>query len=276
MKCLKWIVAVTFSVLSLNTFATDITGETIMDNYIGAGYSGDVNGKIYKYDIDKMVVSRNGTTLNVDIFTAFYNNIGDYGIDLGDLFMAADESFNDGTSPWDPAGGQYSASDRYSDTNNNTGTNWNYVYDLGGERDTISGTGQLKSGFTTNDLKISSDLHGGARYNQAVRLADSNQTTHSSSNWSVDFYNNDGDAYGGRHDRKYGKVSFSFDVSGTALATANQIAFRWAMTCANDIIEGVASFAPTTNSTAVPEPQTIVLMLLAMVGLTYRRKVSQK
>ena len=47
------------------------------------------------------------------------------------------------------------------------------------------------------------------------------------------------------------------------------------MTCANDIIEGVASFAPTDNSTAVPEPQTVILMLLAMGGLFYRRKSTQ-
>ena len=46
------------------------------------------------------------------------------------------------------------------------------------------------------------------------------------------------------------------------------------MTCANDIIEGVASFAPPKDTIAVPEPQTFVLMLLAMFGLIYRRKIT--
>ena len=78
----------------------------------------------------------------------------------------------------------------------------------------------------------------------------------------------------------YGALSFTMDVSGTALATANQIAFRWAMTCANDIIEGLASVAPGggggggDNITAVPEPQTLMLLLLGMAGIAYRRKAS--
>jgi hypothetical protein len=277
MKCLKWIVAVTFSVLSISSFATDVTGETIMDNYIGAGHSDDVNGKSYKYDIDKMVVSRDGTTLNVDIFTAFYNDIN--YIKLGDLFMATSSDSSSPWSPfvnpWDPTGDQPYSNDRYAKYGNNTGTDWNYVYDLK-KRGGTSGTGQLKSGFSQNDLKMSSQLHSGARNNQAVRLINrDNHTIHSTSAWSVDDNYSYAKTAGGTYNG-YGKVSFSFDVSGTALATANQIAFRWAMTCANDIIEGVASFAPTTDSTAVPEPQTIMLMLLAMAGLIYRRKASQK
>jgi hypothetical protein len=281
MKCLKWITAVTFSVLSINAFATDVSGETIMDNYIGAGHRSDVNGGISRYDIDKMLVSRDGTTLSVDIFTSFYNDVNRNDIKLGDLFMAADEDLN-GTaiSPWNPNGNQPNKGDRYTDsaTDSNTGTDWNYVYDLSGARNSMSGTGQLKSGFGSNQVVSSSYLHGtSSRDNQAVMLADRNSDiVHDSSSWSVDnraSYQRT-HSYNTSRSIGYGKVSFSFDVSGTALATANQIAFRWAMTCANDIIEGVASFTPQGGgSTPVPEPETIVLMLLAMAGFTYRRKV---
>ncbi|MBA6352330.1 MULTISPECIES: PEP-CTERM sorting domain-containing protein [unclassified Colwellia] len=268
MKCLKWIAIAALSVSSINGFAVDIPAETIMDKYIGAGYDGDINGSKYRYDIDKMVVSRVGTILNVNIFTSFYNNIGDNDIELGDLFMAADKDLNNsGTSPWNPDGALPNTGDRYSKTDTNTGTNWNYVYDLGSSRNNKSGTGDLRTGFSNNNLIVSSDEHRNARYNQAVRSGNDG-TTITSSDWSV----------GGRSYKignvGYGKVSFSFDVANTALATANQIAFRWAMTCANDIIEGVASFAPPKDTIAVPEPQTFVLMLLAMFGLIYRRKIT--
>ena len=288
MKCLKWITAVTFSVLSINALATDVSGETIMDNYIGAGHSSDVNGGKSRYDIDKMLVSRDGTTLSVDIFTSFYNDVNRNGIKLGDLFMAADEDLNGtASSPWNPNGNQPNKGDRYTNSavDSNTGSDWNYVYDLSGARNSMSGTGQLKSGFGSNQVMDSTELHGNtARDNQAVMLADNNNdVVHDSSAWSVDnqssyqktytYWSRRTNSYQSQN-IGYGKVSFSFDVSGTALATANQIAFRWAMTCANDIIEGVASFAPQGGgSTPVPEPETIVLMLLAMAGFTYRRKV---
>ncbi|MBA6232125.1 MULTISPECIES: PEP-CTERM sorting domain-containing protein [unclassified Colwellia] len=285
MKCLKWIAIAALSVSSINAFATTLTADEIMkeytdngysdiqDNYIGKGNRNDINGESYLFDVDQMFVSRVGTILSVDIFTAFYNDINTDGIKLGDLFMAADNSFDStGESPWDPK--RNNSRDRYTSTadKSNTGTNWNYVYDLSGARKFTSGTGELKSGFGSNQVVSSSDLHGtSSRDNQAVMLADRNSDiVHDSSSWYVDtnysYAKTVGETWNG-----YGKVSFSFDVSGTALATANQIAFRWAMTCANDIIEGVASFSG--GSTPVSEPRTIVLMLLAMAGFTYRRKV---
>jgi hypothetical protein len=280
MKCLKWIAIAALSVSSINAFADTLSAEDMMkqyadkgysdiqDNYIGRGHSNDINGKSSLYDVDQMFVSRVGTTLSVDIFTAFYNDINTDDIMLGDLFMAADNSFNSTReSPWNPKKNTFK--DRFTSNKNqsNTGTNWNYVYDLGGSRNSKSGTGDLRTGFSNNNLIVSSDEHQNARYNQAVRSGNDG-TTITSSHWSV----------GGRSYKignvGYGKVSFSFDVANTALATANQIAFRWAMTCANDIIEGVASFAPPRDTIAVPEPQTFVLMLLAMLGLIYRRKIT--
>lgn len=291
MKCLKWIAIAALSVSSINAFATTLTADDIMkqytdngysdiqDNYIGAGHFDDINGKSYLYDVDQMFVSRVGTTLSVDIFTAFYNNINEDGIRLGDLFMAADDSFNStGDSPWDPQGAQPNNGDKFTSSaaNSNTGTNWNYVYDLSDARDSHSGTGQLKSNFGANQVLTSTDLHGNSsRGDQAVMLADKPSTDKilDSSSWYADTHYSYAKTVGGTWNG-YGKVSFTFDVTGTALATANQIAFRWAMTCANDIIEGVASFAPPKDTIAVPEPQTFVLMLLAMLGLIYRKKIT--
>jgi hypothetical protein len=287
MKFSQFIAAITFSLLSVNAFATEINGGTIMDTYKGAGYHKDVYGSTSKYDTDKMEVSRVGTTLTVDIFTSFYNDIGSIGI--GDLFMSADLGNNiTETNPWQPDGN--TSTDRFTDNaaDTNTDTDWNYAYSLGDlTYGQSSGTGQLKSGFGYDDLLVSTDIHSSARDNQAVKLnPNSSLTNHNDSTaWSVD--NNSSYSktytYWSRNQNKYksyvvdyGKVSFSFDVSGTALATANQIAFRWAMTCANDIIEGFATFnsqAPRPD-VSVPEPSTMVLMLLAMAGLIYRRKTN--
>ncbi|GHE86876.1 PEP-CTERM sorting domain-containing protein [Thalassotalea profundi] len=272
MKCIKWIAAIALSASSLTAAAADIPATTIMDNYIGAGYSGDVYGSKSAYDIDKMEVSRTGNFLTVNIFTAFYNNIGDNGIRLGDLFMAAGDS-----DVWNPTGSTPNNGDRFSNNNwrNNTGTNWEYAFDLGsenGDRMGSSGTGWLRD-VNRNDLVDSDDLHGNSsRKYQGVMMEDGGYSAYSSASWSV----------GGKAYRKdgidYGALSFTMDVSGTALATANQIAFRWAMTCANDIIEGLASVAPGggggDNITTVPEPQTIMLLLLGMAGIAYRRKVN--
>lgn len=271
MKCLKWIAAIALSASSLTAIAADIPATTIMDNYIGAGYSGDVYGSKSAYDIDKMEVSRTGTMLTVNIFTSFYNNIGDSGIRLGDLFMAAGDS-----NVWDPKGSAPNTNDRFSnDWRNNTGTNWQYAFDLGsenGDRTGNSGTGWLRD-VNRDDVKDSDDFHGNSsRKFQGVMMKDGSYSAYSSSSWAMG-----GWAYQ-KSGINYGALSFTMDVTGTALETANQIAFRWAMSCANDIIEGLVSITPPGGGgggdVAVPEPQTLILMLLGMAGIVYRRKVS--
>ncbi|XQW86048.1 PEP-CTERM sorting domain-containing protein [Thalassotalea piscium] len=272
MKCLKWIAAIALSASSVTAFAADIPATTIMDNYIGAGYSGDVYGSKSSYDIDKMTVSRTGAILSVDIFTSFYNNIGESGIRLGDLFMAAGDS-----NVWNP---NDLASDRFSQNNNknNTGTNWEYALDLGsetGSRKTYGGNSAWLRSVSANDLKDSNKFHGdSSRKHQVVMMGNNTAATnYGYSSWSMG-----GIAYT-KEGINYGALSFTMDVTGTALETANQIAFRWAMSCANDIIEGLVSVAPTgaggnQANASVPEPETILLMLIGMAGIAYRRKIS--
>ena len=57
MKCLKWIALTTLSISCIAANAGNIPATTINDNYIGAGYSGDVKGDGSIYDISKMEVS---------------------------------------------------------------------------------------------------------------------------------------------------------------------------------------------------------------------------
>ena len=58
-------------------------------------------------------------------------------------------------------------------------------------------------------------------------------------------------------------ISFIFDLGNTALANAENIALHWAMSCANDTIEG---------QQYVPEPATLALMLPALFALRRRVK----
>lgn len=290
MKYLKWIALSTLALSSVSASAGNIPATTIIDNYIGAGYAGDVkngdtndntNNTTSKYNINSLTVTRVDELLTVVIDTNFVgHNTGH--IDFGDLFMSTNVSASD--APWKPSSG--------SDTFHNT--DWNYAYTIrdwerqdGSQPESWvdrnnenSGRGQLVSGFTNSDLSYSNSTSN--RHNQVVSL---NSSTwggdYQSSSYSYDkvYYNGSGHnptAGTGYSDWTAGnnKLTFSFDVAGTALATANQIAFRWAMSCANDIIEGLVSIKdkPGSPGTSVPEPQTILLMLLGMAGIAYRRK----
>ncbi|WP_448566340.1 PEP-CTERM sorting domain-containing protein [Thalassotalea ganghwensis] len=271
MKCLKWFAAIAISTASIAAHAGNISATTIMDNYIGAGQSGDIHGEKNDFDIDKMEVSRVGTTLTVNIFTAFYDNIGINGVRLGDLFLAAGD--NNVWQPFDDtpnAGDRFSANDYY----HNTGTDWQYAFDLGaveGNRRNAEVGGQYTGWLRDVNRADILDSHqvysnGTTREYQAVMMNGNYYNPYSASTWSVGnwAYNKNG--------IDYGAISFSMDVSGTALATANQIAFRWAMSCANDIIEGFASATPSGGGTPIPEPQSMLLMLLGLLGLAYKKR----
>ena len=75
--------------------------------------------------------------------------------------------------------------------------------------------------------------------------------------WSVDRQNT------GSNRDNYDVISFSFNVNGIdAFQNASQLAFSWAMSCANDMVHGVVD---VNRPTSVPEPTTWLLMLLALV-----------
>ena len=63
---------------------------TIQDNYYGANDHGwgDIVGDPAYFDISRMDVNFNSGTMIVDIYSKYFNNIGRYGTELGDLFIS--------------------------------------------------------------------------------------------------------------------------------------------------------------------------------------------
>ena len=245
MKQLKWIAGLAIALSVSTSNAADIDSALIVDNYIGKGHDDDVKGRDSIYDTEKMIVTRNGSQITVDIYTNYTgSNIGHNGTGLGDLFMSTNVLPID--APWKPN----------SDNDTFANTNWNYAYKVyDADRQQQSGRGYLATNFNNGLVYTTSDSHRKGQvyalnYNHLDKIGNTN-------NWSSDAQ----------------KISFSFNVAGTALESANQIAFRWAMSCANDIIEGLVSITDP-NVTPVPEPETIALFGLALAGLAYRRKQS--
>ncbi|MBK8536406.1 MAG: PEP-CTERM sorting domain-containing protein [Candidatus Competibacteraceae bacterium] len=66
-------------------------------------------------------------------------------------------------------------------------------------------------------------------------------------------------------------ITFTFDDQGKL---GNNVALSWAMTCANDIIQGTVYLGPPLlgNPPSVPEPSTILLAGVGLAGLGFTRR----
>jgi hypothetical protein len=198
-----------------------------------------------------MDITQTGSQFQFDIATNFAGKAGTFfgsQIGYGDLFLG---------SSWNPA----------ADTRNDTYTNtsWSYALVL----DNHFGNGgaltlyKLVGGTTTNgalndNVILSQGLmeptNNIYRKDQEVRVNTQSQNLVSmaTGSWSL-----------GQQ-----SLSMSVDLFGTDLMNSTDLAYHWAMYCANDVIEG-----KTTITAQVPEPATLGLMGLGLVGLFgFRRR----
>ena len=219
----------------------------ITDDYWGAtpptSYS-DVVGAPAQFDISDMDVSLVGNTLTVTINTNFSGSTnGTLDAYFGDLFLAS--AWDPDTS--DPNGANYLQDDAAS------GTTWEYGFALDGRNVTTgavgsttgdsSGTGSLYD-FSSTDNSVNaylSDDYFGSGYREGQEVVVKDTTT------SI--------GTGGTWESKAGYITFEIDVTGTTLSS-DGIAVHWAMTCANDVIEGF-----------VPAPGILLVMAMGLFGI---------
>lgn len=260
-----------------------VTTGQLGDHYIGA-YADQSSTSDYmptnnpNYNTHSMQVSRiinangNQGSLSVTVNSNFvgYNSI----YKLGDLFLMDGANYNTAASCIDDTG----ATARGCSENSYTaGTNkWEYAFDLGLDLDDSTNNstsnynnedGQLRQIDTSGSVESS-----GSAYHQSVNTASQLKGGRS---WQIVDAKSSSAAVGAGGGKWNTDVSsklltMTFDISGTSLMDADQIALRWAMSCANDIIEVVANLkAPATS---VPEPSTLLLMSLAGLGLLASRQ----
>ncbi|HFD81339.1 MAG TPA: VPLPA-CTERM sorting domain-containing protein, partial [Gammaproteobacteria bacterium] len=87
----------------------------------------------------------------------------------------------------------------------------------------------------------------------AVDTAQGNVTAISDGSWSIDAADQ--------------RIEFVIDLTGTGLANSGDLALRWQMTCANDVIE----------ASVVPLPAAVWLFgsgLVGLAGIARRKKTA--
>tara|TARA_B110000211_G_scaffold79221_2_gene92870 strand:+ start:11737 stop:12531 length:795 start_codon:yes stop_codon:yes gene_type:complete len=233
--------------------ATDIAldGTTVSVNDLADDGEGG-----WVYDIDQMDVSWGADdTINVDVFTSFSTIRSNY--------RNSNNTYYSGNPAKTIIYG-----DLLIGANNGTDSGFNYAFSLG----------DLYNGWNTRFSRIN-------RVNQqngGLYAIDSTQSAGSYHSYSSDrgavFGNTIGNELNSNDSRwsaTSGKLSFSFNVSGLdAFRDATSLSLSWAMSCYNDAVHETFSVNRGTNEPAiVPEPTTIVLMLLALVGMVYRQRI---
>jgi len=274
-KVKKSFVALTLFVSSSvsTVFAGSIPAGALVDNYIGGtGYHGSTSQDVFGsgYDTKWMQVKRTqdsdgNSFLDVFINSTFVSKNKAGGINFGDLFLM------DGSNYQTPDNCTIDGEIKVgcTDTLHSSDNKWQYAFDLGGARTKSNDKldyddrrdGKLREIPSTNydNSFITSDNYysgGYSRSNQIVLVKNLN-TVRGYGKWWVDTSDN--------------ILAMSFNITNTSLASASQIALRWAMTCSNDIIEGTVNLA-SAKPTAVPEPSTLFLMFAAFAGLAIRQK----
>lgn len=258
-----------------STVATETLTSELYDNYIGADGDQVSTTDAYGgsgYDVEWMTVDKSVSgQLTVKVKSNFISNTSS-GYRLGDLFIMDEANYTEaaactGSGMSGKVGCNESSNSGVTNPVVQTGNEWEYAFDLGGGRDT-NGLNKTDSGdlrdISTGNVNYSDDVidtskDGGHRGWQIIMVENDptavEPTGGASNIWST---NTNTDI-----------LTMTFDISGTTLMDAAQLALRWQMTCANDIIEVVTNFTTTSpgGSTSVPEPSTFLLMLLAGFGL---------
>ncbi|WP_158089078.1 PEP-CTERM sorting domain-containing protein [Cognaticolwellia mytili] len=255
--------------VSSNASATDISvgGSSVSINDRADSGQGGTSANGYLYNINKMNVKwSSNNTITVDVFTNFArkngfennyhdalggNNNNNNNIIFGDLLIGANKGSDSG----------YNYAFSLGDFMNSSATrfNWNNL-----SNETAGGL------YAINSTESAGQYHG---YKKNGRIkhkgAVFGNTTGLEQNANSSFWSVSGGA-------NTGKISFSFNVGGIdAFKNATSLSLSWAMSCFNDAVHDTFAVNRGNKPAVVPEPSTIILMLLALVGITYRQRTKR-
>lgn len=194
----------------------------IHDNYIGedptdSSYDGkDIIGDASLFEISKMEVSFvSPDMMAVDVYSRYFNNIGMYETQLGDLFVSTDGYGGDGED-------------------------WEYALQLddysGG---TSAGALNLYEVEEGNIIESSAPDRYIYRAEQEVQYDSSNLTSLGTGSWEL--FN-----IGGSDEDDYLRFAIAYDFGDVS-----EFGFHWTMTCGNDVIEGGAPAPVPEPATAL-------------------------
>jgi len=248
----KKTIALLLCVLALTT---QVNAQDMLVDTTITDLNYDVYGADNKYDVGNMKVVWNPNgTINVEVLTTFgdINKDNSYGgndrkILFGDLLIGT--AGIDGTYDY-----AFKLTEmrglRYRDT-----SGWQNFGPYQGDLYAISGT---RTNAEYHDLNTGS----GSTYNNGQVLGKKTGPSLNEGSWKTTDLTNG-----------WERLTFTFDVSGLDdFKTNTSLALSWAMTCANDVTHNVVQVARAAAQ--VPEPATMLMLLLGLSFIIMRRKKS--